>query len=68
MPDSVAWGLEEGCRKARFEVWRMGAGKLGLEFGGRVGHMTESEAWNFSGERVAEGKRGWEQSSKLHVT
>ena len=43
MPESEVWSVEEGCRKARLGVWRKGAGKRGLECGGRV---QESEAWD----------------------
>ena len=43
VPEIEAWGVEEGCRKVRLGVWWKGAGKRGLECGGRV---PESEAWS----------------------
>ena len=35
--------MEEGCRKTKLGVWMKGAGKRGLECGGRV---LENEAWS----------------------
>ena len=52
MPENETWSVKEGCRKTRLGVWRKGAGKRGLECGGRV---PESEAWSVRGAGMSAG-------------